>query len=58
MTVNRFYGAENIECQWFSGTKLQKGHFHPDALQKFVEIAAATYYPPPSRAGLSPWAAK
>jgi uncharacterized protein YodC (DUF2158 family) len=25
---------KNIECQWFSGKKLQKGFFDPDAIIK------------------------
>jgi len=40
MTVQKmdvYYGEDSIQCQWFSGTKLQGGRFHPEILVKVEE---------------------
>jgi len=37
MTVNDADDSDQIQCQWFSGTKLHSGYFNANSLQKFVE---------------------
>jgi uncharacterized protein YodC (DUF2158 family) len=32
MTVTMVMSKKVVVCQWFEGTKLRGGHFHPDAL--------------------------